>query len=75
MSPGAGPVLPSYQPKVADTDLENCAAACYLAKLSAAGILDGSECTVVCAQLRVHAQSHAICRSCEQFADRVHGYM
>jgi hypothetical protein len=44
-SPGVGPVLPIYQAKVeGHTDLESCAAACYLARLTTAGIQDGKHC-------------------------------
>ena len=43
--PGVGPVLPAYQPSVeGKADLETCAAACYAAKLTTAGIDDGKQC-------------------------------
>lgn len=45
---GAGPVLSSFQPKVEKsnpgTSLESCAAACYIAQMNTAGVLDGHHC-------------------------------
>ena len=45
---GTGPVLPDIQLNVEKshpgTSLESCAAACYLSKMTTAGVLDGEHC-------------------------------